>query len=383
MTEKEFRKIVFDLELTNENKEMINNIKERISKNVEDISNNNKIIGILKGGKLASGILSNNNRNIDFILLVETYSKKEELLINHLIRNEVINCIAYKSDSIKKYSDIVFDEKENMISFKMDDYLINLLIRYQNLELFNIEYEYSHNLFIEEYNKSFTYYRNTLQIIDDTISKNNIQLGNFYIIEILLAYSLNMMFSVNRYENYLYVFSKGIEDLLTGKKIDINKSILDSTKGIKNEYTVIDPIKGINLFSNVSIQTLNELRRLKKEINKMIDATIDQIIKEVVIDINPLLSLDEYKWSFKILNTKTKASGGNYKEEELSSAYLRALQKALKSVVDNGLNKQAIIILSNKKDVLVKSDGYNQEDNGRVNSINKFINDNKIKLTFK
>ena len=107
------------------------------------------------------------------------------------------------------------------------------------------------------------------------MKKESIKINSLEL-EILLYYGLNEYFlQDNRYENYLNVFVRGIDDLFNKKIICLssdflNKLGLPMAKSCKDEYRLMDPVYPYdNLCSHISEVQKNEYKKLKKAISKL------------------------------------------------------------------------------------------------------------------
>ena len=134
---------------------------------------------------------------------------------------------------------------------------------------------------------------------------------------------------------------------------------------------------------------LNEFRKLKKVIQKLISVT--EIIinnKDLIIDINPKVNpqTKEYMWSYTIEQLNITLSGGTFNQEQIEQldASYKALQKALKVIVDKKLTNCNITIRTKYRFLLKALENEDidltVESKSRLKSILKYIEDNKIKV---
>lgn len=394
MTEKEFRKLVTDLEMPRAFKDNVTNnaelIKEELSKSLVKAT----LIDVLKIGSLARSTMLNDEVNVDLMVTVKYESNKTFTLFNQLIINNITNTVAYLFDSIKKPSDIEYNQQLNYISFNIDNVIYNIYVRYINNGYEDIKFTDSkdiekHVLFTELANRDYTYFRNTAVIIKYFRNEQKINISG-HILEVLLYYSLNEYFKDNHYENYLNAFIRGIDDFLKQKPIKVSNDILeklevecDSAVNFKG-YTIIDPTNiSLNLVSGISEIKLNEYRKLKKAISKVIDAGAQDLSKEqVVLHIDPKQENGQYIWSYEIENSRYHTDGGSFPktEENYITACLKALSKGLKTIVDNNLNKRQIKLVCKYSDLLSRSDLLSSENQSRRKTIIAYMEVNNITI---
>ena len=165
-------------------------------------------------------------------------------------------------------------------------------------------------------------------------------------------------------------------------KYDLQKSYIN-----KSNYSIINFETGINLTKDITPNDLNEYRKFKKEIQKLVSIT--EILvnnKELVIDVNPKINpqTKEYQWSYIIESLNISVSGGSYNQEQISQldAVYKALQRALKVVIDKGLTKSSISIRCKYNFILKALDDeeidLTSESKSRLKTILKFIEENKV-----
>ena len=284
MTEKEFRKLVTDLEMPRAFKDEVSNklesIKQIVSQNLESPS----LIDIIKIGSLPRSTMLNNENNVDLMAIFSYRVDNTFRLVNQLIINTLTNAVAYLFDSIKKPSDIEYIATLNIIRFNIDEVFYNIYVRYESNGQEDIEFT-KHVLFTEFANRDYTYFRNTMVIIKHFRNEQKINISG-HILETLLYYSLNEYFKDNHYETYLNAFIRGIDDFLKQKQIEVSDDILKKmdvskeTATIHKGFIIVDPTDPtINLTSGITEIKLNEYRKLKKAISKVIDASSQDLSK--------------------------------------------------------------------------------------------------------
>lgn len=393
MTEKEFRKLVTDLEVPRTFKESvikeINNIFENLNNNLQHV----ELVKLVKIGSFAKSTMLNNEKNIDVLAVFKYNLTKSFKLINQLVINKIINEVAFLYDSIVKTSDINVNQTLNFISFNINDLIYNIYIRYENnlpdIEFINSDLIEKHNLFVELANKDYTYFKNTSMIIKYFRNEQKINISG-HIIEVLLYYSLNEYFKDNRYETYLNAFIKGIDDFLKQKEIKISSDILEklnieinSINSFKG-YSILDPTNiSENLVAGISEIKLGEYRRLKKALSKLVDVdNVDLSKEQVTLNINPKEQDNQYIWSYEIMNSRYHTEGGSFEKNEINyiAASLKALSKGLKAIVDSNLCKKQVKIVSKYNDILSRTDLLSAENNSRRKTIIAYIEVNNITI---
>ena len=394
MTEKEFRKLVTDLEMPRAFKDEVTKNLELIKDNIPSMLKEAVLLDICKIGSIARSTMLNTEDSVDLMVVYKYSSSKSFKLVNQLIINALINTVAYLFEEIKKPSDIEFNQSLNVVSFNISDIWYNIYVRYEKENMEDIEFtnykEISkHSLFTEFANRDYTYFKNTVAIIKYFRNEQKINISG-HILEVLLYYSLNEYFKDNHYETYLNAFIRGIDDFLKQKKICVSNDILKKlevtveTATPHKGYAIIDPTdESVNLVSGITEIKLNDYRKLKKAISKVIDAGAQDLSKEqVVLHINPKEENGMYVWSYEIENSRYHTDGGSYPqtEENYITACLKALSKGLKTIVDNGLNKRGIKLVCKYSDLLSRSDLLSSENQSRRKTIIAYMEVNNITI---
>lgn len=394
MTEKEFRKLVTDLEMPRAFKDEVTKNLELIKDNIPSMLKEAVLLDICKIGSIARSTMLNTEDSVDLMVVYKYSSSKSFKLVNQLIINALINTVAYLFEEIKKPSDIEFNQSLNVVSFNISDIWYNIYIRYEKENIEDIEFTNykeiaKHSLFTEFANRDYTYFKNTVAIIKYFRNEQKFNISG-HILEVLLYYSLNEYFKDNHYETYLNAFIRGIDDFLKQKKICVSNDILNKlevtveTATPHKGYAIIDPTdESVNLVSGITEIKLNDYRKLKKAISKVIDAGAQDLSKEqVVLHINPKEENRMYVWSYEIENSRYHTDGGSYPqtEENYITACLKALSKGLKTIVDNGLNKRGIKLVCKYSDLLSRSDLLSSENQSRRKTIIAYMEVNNITI---
>lgn len=399
MTEKEFRKLVSEQEVTKIQKEKIQEKFDHIKNILDKHQNYYKLVDYFKAGSFAKGTMLNSNNSYDMAVVVEPAVKKVFSLTNKVITNEIINAIIYEIPEITKYSDIKFDESKNVITFKLDEDTINIIVYYKDINgiedlptIYLSENEKKRIQFVELANRDYTYFRNTVQIIKYYRDEQKVNQISGYILEVLLYYSLREYCFDTRYEDYLNAFLKGLDDFIGGKKIEVYDKMYQELNVTKQEiakkgFMVMDVATGtINLSEDVNEIKIGDYRKLKKAISKLVDtkSVKDLGTGPVKLNVTPIKNNDgTYSWNYKIEDTTITGGGGNYtnSDEDTYTAIYKAMLKGLKAIIDNNLNRKQVEIISPKVDALTSDNGLSNENNARRKNVLAFIENNQIKIT--
>lgn len=397
MTEKEFRKLVSEQEVTRAQKEQVLNVLEEIKEKLNSYGNNHyEIVDMYRGGSLAKGTMINSCNNFDFFMIIKPLFNKGFNLVNKVVISEITNAIILNNDQINKLSDISYNEALNKVSFKYNDLIINIYVYYAE-EFDGVPNELLNNLeakrikFIELINKDYTYFRNAMQIIRYYRDEQGLNHISGYLLEILLYYSLKEYCFDIRYEDYLNAFIKGLDDFINGKKIEVESKIyheleVEPIDEARKGYTVIDVATGrINLANDVNEISIADYRKLKKAISKLVEtkSSKDMATGPVKLNISIIKNNDgTFSWGYKIEGTNYYGNGGNYtnEQEDTYTAIYKALHKGLKSIVDNNLNRNHVELVIPKSDALTSDKGLSVENKARRKNVLTFIENNRIKI---
>lgn len=398
MTEKEFRKLVSEQEVTKIQKEKIQEKFDYIKNILDKHQDYYKLVDYFKAGSFAKGTMLNTNNSYDMVVVVEPIIKKVFTLTNKVITNAIINAIICEIPEITKSSDIKYDELKNVITFKLGEDTINIIVYYNDVNgiedlptIYLSENEKKRIQFVELANRDYTYFRNAVQIIKYYRDEQKVNQISGYIIEVLLYYSLREYCFDTRYEDYLNAFLKGLDDFIGGKKIEVYDKMyqeLNVTKQeiVKKGFMVMDVATGtINLSEDVNEIKIGDYRKLKKAISKLVDtkSVKDLGTGPVKLNVTPVKNSDgTYSWNYKIEDTTINGGGGNYtnSDEDTYTAIYKAMLKGLKAIIDNNLNRKQVEIISPKADVLTSDKGLSNENNARRKNVLAFIDNNQIKI---
>lgn len=378
MTEKEFRKLVFEKEITKEEKTKINDIISEITDLIKTKLPNYLILeDVYRLGSLKYSTIIKGENNIYLGLNIkienDTLTNNEKkVIINNALENILLLSLENKT----------ITRKENII-ISYQDYLIDLKI--VNEKETNV---------IEKLNNDYPLFRNTISILKQNLIEQKITTISDEILINLLGYSLKNYLTDNRYEGYIHAFIAGIDDFLKGSYIDLDKRYYEEfNKEMdyknKSEYTIINFDNGSNLTMDINQNILNDYRKFRKTIQKL-TSVVDIITnsKEINIDINPKYNPNtkEYNWSYTIENINLNVTGGSYKElnnETKYDAITKAFFKALKVVVEKNFSKSTINIMAKGINIFDEELDVNNETSSRIKSIKKYIQENNLKVNLR
>lgn len=280
MTEKDFRKIVTDLELTKDEKEIINSFIIGLTKQLESNLKYTKIYEVKKALTLADGTMYHGSKNLDLMLVVDMPKLNSYPLMNQAVLNEVWNFFVFEYN-LDKFNQIQIDNNLNSIKVSLHDFNVNLLIRFKDVLNYQTNFYISTDelktTFINIAASEFNLFKNTIQLITYYRDINNLDSISTYVIESLLYYGLSENFTRHTYELYLKEFIHAIDDLSKGVKIDqdnetYRKLNIERINLPKKQYMVIDVTDPkTNLVSGIGEAYLSDLRKLKKIILKLLE----------------------------------------------------------------------------------------------------------------
>lgn len=376
MTEKEFRKIVSEGEITKLEKDNINQIITNLTTMINDnLPNYFEKIEICKLGSLKYTTILKDENNLKLGIITNINQDLPDQIKQIIILNTIENIFLLNlKENITRKNTIIIDYQNYQIEF----FIIN---------------QKSTNI-IEKLNNDYPLFKNTITILKTNLKEQKITTITDEILINLLGYSLKNYLMDNRYEGYIHAFISGIDDFLKGSFIDLdqkyykefNKTI-DFTN--KTEYTIINFDTKENLTKEINQNILNDYRKFRKAIQKL-TSVVDIITnnKEINIDVNPKFNqnMQVYNWSYVIENINLNVTGGSYQElniENKLDAMTKAIFKALKVINEKGFNKSTININTKGINIFDEELDLNNETSSRVKSIKKYINENNLKVKFK
>lgn len=376
MTEKEFRKIVSEGEITKLEKDNINQIITNLTTMINDnLPNYFEKMEICKLGSLKYTTILKDENNLKLGIITNINQDLSDQIKQTIILNTIENIFLLNlKENITRKNTITIDYQNYQIEF----FIIN---------------QKSTNI-IEKLNNDYPLFKNTITILKTNLKEQKITTITDEILINLLGYSLKNYLMDNRYEGYIHAFISGIDDFLKGSFIDLdqkyykelNKTI-DFTN--KTEYTIINFDTKENLTKEINQNILNDYRKFRKAIQKL-TSVVDIITnnKEINIDVNPKFNqnMQVYNWSYVIENINLNVTGGSYQElniENKLDAMTKAIFKALKVINEKGFNKSTININTKGINIFDEELDLNNETSSRVKSIKKYINENNLKVKFK
>lgn len=277
MTEKDYRKIITDLELNSNDKENIKNFYEQLENKIKENIRFFEIEKIIPAGAYTYGTLSHHSKEIDLALIIKNTKNNSFPLMNQIVLNELYN-FAVINYQINKTSQIKILNQANGIYFETDKYNVTLLIRYIEPLDYQTDYYLSQDelrtAFMNKANTDFPLFKNTVMLLKHYRDINNIKLSG-YIISLLLYYGLCENFTTHSYYAYLKEFVHAVDDFLKEIKIEQDDETYRALK-IKKEiiskkgYQIIDIAnQSTNLALGFGEAALSDIRKFKKIIAKL------------------------------------------------------------------------------------------------------------------
>lgn len=284
MTEKDFRKVVTDLELTKLNKEETNNFISSLENDLKNKLHYMKVNSLKKVGNLATSTIYSGCKNLDLMLVFETPVLNSFPLMNQAAINEVWNYFVFEHN-IDKNNQISIDTSSNSIKVTLKSYTLNMLIRFED----TLNYQTNHFIktddlrvsFINLASSEFNLFKNTIQLLTYYRDLNNLDQITDYVISLLLYYGLSENFTKHTYELYLKEFIHAIDDFSKGIKIEQDDETyrnlnVEKVNISKKQYMIIDVADPkVNITNNVGEAYIQELRKFKKIILKLLEAKVE------------------------------------------------------------------------------------------------------------
>ena len=356
MTEKEFKKIITDIDNVSLNKqkvtELTNNVIDQIKQNLHQQI---KIKEYISSSYMAFGI----NYNPDIIYIaVDVVDINNNQLIFNAFENALI---------LRNYTKI--ERTLNVIKFSDEEntYILELRID----EVTPVEYLKRLVKKFDEVASKYTLLQNALKLINFFEKDEEIKDLDYKVIINLLFKSLDGDVE-NKYYKYLNLLIKSLDDMSNNKK-----------------YVLLDAVTNTNLFETISEVKLNEYRKLRKALAKAVQTESEKTLVdskvEIVIDVNPIFdSVNKtFSWRYELVDKDVKNSGGIYlnNETEYQTAVLKGIFKGLKVIVDNNLTKKKIILKCDYDGILSDKMKSSDENKSRMKTINSLIEKYSLKVT--
>ncbi len=365
MTEKDFKKIINDQELKQNNKQTLNTLKDDFVTKVKQLLNKRITLvdSKLSGWNVLNIYPNTNEVYICLDFNVDVVNKQNETTI---ILNEVENILYYLNAS--KIERIV-----NGIKFTVEDvdYYLNLRSDY----LTPVSYLNSFIKKVDEYNKTYTLLKNTLSIVNYLIEEEVIKEINVIFLTNMFIKTLEKESVENKYYKYLGYLVKALDEFTNNKKYEIKDLVVNDSL----------------MVLNITEAKLAEYRKLRKAIIKAISVE-EETIKfdsqlEVVVDVNPIFNETNktFSWHYSVIGKNNENMGGVYPNTEVDyqTAVLKGVFKGLKAIVDLNLTKKKIILKCDYDGILTNKMLTNDENKSRMKTINSLIQNNNLKITCK
>ena len=164
MTEKEFRRLVTDLEIQSDERQKLNEYMDLVNNILTQAHFNHcQVIELKKAGSWAKGTMLNDTDEIDLMVVIKLSEAKPFVLENEAVLNAITNAFIYNLDTVQKLSDITRNQVRNCITVKMNNFKVNLYVRYEEGE-YSLKNDELQIQFTEIANRDYTYFRNSLKI---------------------------------------------------------------------------------------------------------------------------------------------------------------------------------------------------------------------------
>lgn len=356
MTEKEFKKIITDIDNVSLNKQKVAEITNNV---IEKINNNLHQQIKIKDHVVSSYIAFGISYNPDVIYIaVDVENIKNNQLIFNAFENALI---------LSNFTKI--ERTLNFIKFSDEEYTYILELKVE--EVTPVEYTKQLVKKFDEVGSKYTLLHNTLKLINFFEKEEEIKDLDYKVIINLLFKSLEGDIE-NKYYKYLSLLIKSLDDMSNNKK-----------------YVLLDLVTNSNLFETISEVKLNEYRKLRKALSKAVQTESEKTLidskVEIVIDVNPIFdSVNKtFNWSYELVDKGVKNSGGIYlnNETEYQTAVLKGIFKGLKVIVDNNLTKKKIILKCDYDGILTDKMKSSDENKSRMKTINSLIEKHSLKVT--
>ena len=279
MTEKDFRKLVTDLELTKDDKDKIEDLKHHLLDIFNKELKHFTVVSLDNALSLKWGVSYHEAKEISFVLIVTGVKIDNFHLTNASLINEMFNALLYNLN-IDKKDNIGYDNLRNAVYVLYNNQKINILLRYDNIINYQTDYfieqDNLKHKFINLASNDFNLFKNSVILIKYLATTNNIDIST-YMISLLLYYGLSENFTTHTYDAYLKEFNHAVDDYLKGIKIDqdddtYRKMGLEKVNQAKKLYTIVDISNPkVNLTSTAGEAFSQDLKKLKKVIQKVIE----------------------------------------------------------------------------------------------------------------
>ena len=356
MTEKEFKKIITDIDNISLNKQKVAELSNNV---INKISNNLHQKVQIKESFVSSYMAFGINYNPDVIYIaVDVENINNNQLIFNAFENALILGEFTKIERTLNFIKFVDNEFTYVLELKVDDKA-------------PVEYIKALVKKFDETSSKYTLLQNALKLVNFFEKEEEIKDLDYKVIINLLIKSLDGDIE-NKYYKYLSLLIKSLDDMSNNKK-----------------YVLSDVVSNVNLFETISEVKLNEYRKLRKALSKAVQTESEKTLidskLEVVIDVNPIFdSVNKtFSWSYELVGKDVKNSGGIYlnNEVEYQTAVLKGIFKGLKVIVDNNLTKKKIILKCDYDGILTDKMKSSDENKSRMKTINSLIEKNSLKVT--
>lgn len=383
MTEKEYKKMISEIDLDCNGRDKLNQTYETYLNLLEGLTSPFEVKNIRKGGIFQSQMAINKTNYFNILLDVSLENPHNPNYHFELIKNEILKLILLNSE-IKSY-----EVSENILKIKNDDVVVNLELMDSSMYEIAIK-KYK---FIEEVSTKYTLFKNVFKIIRNIIDELNIEIISDDMLIVIMTYSLDKYYQNNKYDNYIMNIANGLEDFINSKKVEIQSEYSNITienSSLTKGYIIVDPFAvDNNLAKHINEANIAEIRKLKKRLTKLYEEPVQDYGSGSILklNINPQKNADgTLSWNYDVVGRNLSNSGGTYNDNlvEDKSASLKALFKGLKAIASSNIYNKNITVITKHKDLLkcIEKDPSESENNSRRKTITKYINDNKLIISF-
>ena len=212
MTEKEYRNLINEIEIKEDQRQVLNNILSLLADKINGYQNDYlNIFNFRKYGSIQTNTAISPLKNINIAIESNVDLELNDQLKTNILFNNVENEIAYSGLNVSSFER---DYEQKTISIKIDE--IEFKIKITNEDFIADKY-------LEELNNRHTYFKNVLKIIKHYVNEQKLNIPS-YLVMILLAYGAENYLAGRKYEDYFVAFDKALDDFIAKKKIELLKT---------------------------------------------------------------------------------------------------------------------------------------------------------------
>jgi hypothetical protein len=421
MTEKEFRALAGELELSKNEREQLDSKYKTLNNLIRNnLPGNVKVAAFELGGSFAKDTILPGRKELDIVVVLSP--KNQHFYYTVLAKanmNQIENCLLYNLFSNKKYEGndlekrFIRDYERNTLKIKFDDDIkVDFLVKFNasdliktsknaDIENFYLERDQQQLNFIAKAKEEYSLYRNVVKMLKKFRDEKELYSIKSYLLEVLLYDSLSKRKLNNCYMDYFKAVVGGLDRFISGQTIEVTEEMYKylGTQGEVNtsdKYRVIDVAnKSNNVAKHVNATNIEEFKTLRNHINSLIQNNNQKASSNSETKLKLGLYYmkndnNRFHWEYEIDNEFIK-NGGNYSvssSQDFESGILFGLNNALKYIVNNDYSKIVLLELPNEFKTIFTSGiykGYDLEpdNNTKRNSILKYIERNKLNIKVK